>query len=40
MIGTTLVSEMKVSATAWVNGNEYAVEKTIKELAEKVVSDI
>jgi hypothetical protein len=36
MIGATLVSEMKVGARAWVNGIEYAVEKTIKELAEEV----
>jgi len=33
-IGAALVAEMKIGATAWVNGNEYAVEKTIKELAE------
>lgn len=39
-IGAALVAEMKVGATAWVNGNEYAVEKTIKELAEKAESDI
>lgn len=28
-----LVAEAKVSARVWVNGNEYAVEKTIKQLA-------
>jgi hypothetical protein len=33
-IGAALVAEMKLGAKAWVNGNEYAVEKTIKELAE------
>jgi hypothetical protein len=33
LIGATLVSEMVLAATAWVEGNEYVVEKTIKQLA-------
>jgi hypothetical protein len=32
-IGAALVSEMVLGATAWVEGNEYVVEKTIKQLA-------
>jgi hypothetical protein len=32
-VGATLVSEMVVGAKAWVEGNEYVVEKTIKQLA-------
>lgn len=32
-IGAALVSEMKLGATAWVEGNEYVVEKTVKQLA-------
>jgi hypothetical protein len=32
IIGATLVSEMTLGATAWVNGNEYAIDKTIKEV--------
>jgi len=38
-IGALLVAEMKSSVKAWVNGNEYAVEKTIKELAEEVAGN-
>jgi hypothetical protein len=33
LVGATLVSEMVVGAKAWVEGNEYVVEKTIKQLA-------
>jgi hypothetical protein len=33
LIGATLANELRLSATAWVDGNEYAVEKTIKQLA-------
>jgi hypothetical protein len=33
LIGAALVAEMMVSVTAWVNGNEFVVEKTIKQLA-------
>lgn len=33
LIGATLVSEMVVGAKAWVEGNEYFAEKTIKQLA-------
>jgi hypothetical protein len=33
LIGATLVSEMELGATAWVEGNEDVVEKTIKQLA-------
>lgn len=33
LVGSALVAEMTVSATAWVNGNEFVVEKTIKQLA-------
>jgi hypothetical protein len=32
LVGATLVSEMELGATAWVEGNEYVVEKTIKQL--------
>jgi hypothetical protein len=32
-VGAALVSEMSLGATAWVEGNEYVVEKTIKQLA-------
>jgi len=32
-LGAALVSEMVLGATAWVEGNEYVVEKTIKQLA-------
>jgi hypothetical protein len=32
LIGAILVDEMMVSARAWVNDNEYVVEKTIKDL--------
>jgi citrate lyase synthetase len=32
LIGATSVSEMVVAAKAWVDGHEYSVEKTIKEL--------
>jgi len=32
-VGNLLVSEMVLSATAWVEGNEYVMEKTIKQLA-------
>jgi len=31
-VGATLVPELSLGATAWVEGNEYAVEKTIKQL--------
>ncbi len=30
--GATLVAEMKLGARAWVNGNEYPIEKTIREV--------
>ncbi len=33
LVGNALVSEMVLGATAWVEGNEYVVEKTIKQLA-------
>jgi hypothetical protein len=33
LIGAALVSEMVLGATAWVEGNECVVEKTIKQLA-------
>jgi hypothetical protein len=33
LVGATLVSELSLGATAWVDGNEYIVEKTIKQLA-------
>ena len=33
IIEATLVSEAKLGARIWVNGKEYAVEKTIKQLA-------
>lgn len=33
VVGGALVSEMNLGATAWVEGNEYVVEKTIKQLA-------
>jgi hypothetical protein len=33
LVGATLVSELNLDATAWVEGNEYVVEKTIKQLA-------
>lgn len=32
-IGAALVAEAKLGARAWVDGNEYVVEKTIKQLA-------
>jgi len=32
-VGDALVSEIVLGATAWVDGNEYVVEKTIKQLA-------
>jgi hypothetical protein len=31
-IGATLVSEMKLGARAGVNGSEYRIEKTIREV--------
>jgi hypothetical protein len=31
-IAATVVSEMKLEATAWINGNEYRIEKTIKQV--------
>jgi hypothetical protein len=33
LVGATLVSEMSLGVTAWVEGNQYVVEKTIKQLA-------
>jgi hypothetical protein len=33
MVGVALVAEAKLDARAWVNGHEYMVEKTIKQLA-------
>ena len=33
IVGEALIAETQLSARAWVNGNEYAVEKTIKQLA-------
>jgi hypothetical protein len=33
LVGAALVSELSLSATAWVDGNEDRVEKTIKQLA-------
>lgn len=33
LVGNALVSEMVLGATAWVEGNEHVVEKTIKQLA-------
>jgi hypothetical protein len=33
LVGAALVSDMVVGVTAWVEENEYAVEKTIKQLA-------
>lgn len=33
IVEAALVNEAKLGARAWVNGNEYAVEKTIKQLA-------
>ena len=33
LIGAALVAEMTVGATAWINGKEFVVEKTIKQLA-------
>jgi hypothetical protein len=38
-IGAALVAEMKLGVKAWVDGNEYAVEKTIKELAEEMAGN-
>ena len=32
LVGAALVSELNSGATAWVEGNEYVVEKTIKQL--------
>lgn len=32
LVRATLVSELNLAATAWVEGNEYVVEKTIKQL--------
>jgi hypothetical protein len=32
LVGATLASEVVLGATAWVEGNEYVVEKTIKQL--------
>jgi hypothetical protein len=39
LIGATLVSEMVVGVKAWVEGNELAEEKTIKQLATEGQSD-
>lgn len=33
LVGAMLTSELSLGATAWVEGNEYVVEKTIKQLA-------
>ncbi len=33
IVGATLVAEAQLGARVWINGNEYAVEKTIKQLA-------
>jgi hypothetical protein len=33
LVGATLVSEMVLGAKAWVQGNEYVMKKTIKQLA-------
>jgi len=33
LVGATLVSELSLGATAWVEGNEYVVDKTVKQLA-------
>jgi hypothetical protein len=35
LIGARLVSETKIGARVWINGVEYAVEKTIKQLANQ-----